>query len=116
MTMQQTNTHQNYPTQGYANQQQAAAGLQSLNEVKAIPVLEAHVNRISGGAQDLEALAIRLQTVADRVFGAQAQATGKDSQPAPSPSHSIGRLADAHEWNDRALMMLRYAVERLEAL
>lgn len=104
---------QSRPEKNYS--QQALAG-QSLNEVKTIPVLEAQVNRISSAAQDLEALAIRLQTVADRVFGAQAQATGKDNQPVPSPSHSIGRLSDAHEWNDRALMMLRYAVERLEAL
>jgi hypothetical protein len=100
---------------GYADQSYAQQINVGNNAPKAIPLVDQQVDRVNSNARVLEALAHRLHDVADRLFGGCVQ--GKEgAEKAPSPTSSLGRLAEAHDWNDRALTLLKTAVDRLEAL
>lgn len=103
---------------GYGQIQQTTRAF-AVNQVKETPLLEAHAGRISSNAEDVEQLAQRLHRLADRVFGSQAMSVKEAKEctgPVPPPSHAMGKLSDAHAWNDRALATLRNAVERLDVL
>jgi hypothetical protein len=84
--------------------------------VEAIPVLEAHVDRLRKHAQDIDVAAQRLHTLADRTLGMRPAESGKAGAPTPEPSHSLGKMEDAHEWIGRARENLADAVQRLERL
>ena len=105
----QTYTMPNYPSQ-------SATIISTRDVAEVTPILEAQVNRLSESANDVDQQAMRLHALADRLLGPLAAAEGKPGAPVPSPSHSVGKLNDAHEWMERARANLSHAVQRLEAL
>ncbi len=88
----------------------------SLGE-KVQPVLEVQVARLQARAKEIDALADRLHILADRTVGSPERGeNAANGAPTPSPTHSVGRMNDAHLWIECAIGKLAFAVERLEVL
>lgn len=104
---------------GYA-QAISYAGQSALGASNALeqvtPVLEGQAKRLNASAQDIEGLANRLHALADRLLGQTPVGDGKAGAPTPAPTHSIGKLNDAHGWLENARVNLSSAVSRLESL
>lgn len=110
MTKSRVVERRNVALAGYvvARSQEVAAGLP-------VPILERQVERLDESAEDVERQAKRLHILADRLLGMES-AEGKASDTAPAPSHSVGKLNEAHERLAGARGWLDLAVNRLEAL